>query len=555
MDTLDITVVRGGALDERAAVGWIIRLAKALERLHSRGVVHGNVTAEAVEIAGPKPTSRGALIASTRLRPLAPYHSPERVAGGPVSPESDTWAVAVTLHYALTGALPFPGESDLEVRKRISGPRPSSLADSNVMDRGLQRILAQAFHRDVARRLSRIRSLREALEAWHPDPAAKQLPPLDEDARSAAGTEAAQSVARSDNDGERLTPVVPIDPASSFAVPTVDDDDEKTVVRPEPVSFQQHRALFGPRFAGGIGPARPPQVTPPPPASSAPSKTVSAPPGVPPLRRAALPPGDAGAPFPTAPLTDDDPTPVSIEFGLFESEPISTDEIEPAPASVNEPAPDRAKAPVSAPSHAVAPASGRAKTPVSARSHAVAPASGRAKAPASARSHATRARPAAAPVKATKGRPAMNVPPPGESPRAKGRIWTSFLAVLVIAIGLTTIHRPPSALGAGSMALAEPRGASATAPSAVPSATATSATATSAVPSATATAGTGVVNNAAPGAAASATASPTTSAAAASPCGQPWPAGDLRILTPGSRQLLHRKCHELPLQPAGVAVE
>ncbi len=246
VETLASRVARDGALDEQDAVGWIIRLVKALEPIHALGVAHGAITAEALKIEGPSGGSRGLLADASRVRDLLAYHSPERGGGGPISPEDDTWAVAVTLYLALTGALPFPGADDREVQKRIAGAQPSPLAVFDVGDDVLQQILLRALQRDLEGRLTRVRDLREALEAWHPDPGAKQLPPLGDDDEPPAGSGVGPlpSEAKAHAVDERLTPVTAVDPSSSFAMPMEDDEDEATRVRPVALTEQQLQLML-----------------------------------------------------------------------------------------------------------------------------------------------------------------------------------------------------------------------------------------------------------------------------------------------------------------------
>jgi eukaryotic-like serine/threonine-protein kinase len=181
VETLGSRIAREGALKEVDAVGWIIRLAKSLEPIHALRVAHGSVTAEAIKIEAPAFNSKGYLIDARHLHDQVAYHSPERADGESISPANDTWAVTVTLYLALTGSLPFPGADDRDVKKRILGPPASPLAVFDVGDEGLQRIIDRAFSRDLPNRLTSLRALREALEAWHPDPNAKHAPPLDDE--------------------------------------------------------------------------------------------------------------------------------------------------------------------------------------------------------------------------------------------------------------------------------------------------------------------------------------------------------------------------------------
>lgn len=179
MKTLASWIVRDEGLTDVDAAGWIIRLARTLEPIHVLGVAHGNITADAIQIEGAAPTSRGWIVVPRHLRDQAAYHSPERASGEGASTEDDTWAAAVLLYVAIARSLPFPGADDREVRRRILGSPAAPLAAAGVNDEHLQRIFDRAFSRDILERITSLRELREALEGWHPDPFADDLPSLD----------------------------------------------------------------------------------------------------------------------------------------------------------------------------------------------------------------------------------------------------------------------------------------------------------------------------------------------------------------------------------------
>jgi eukaryotic-like serine/threonine-protein kinase len=251
VETLASWIARDGALNELDAVGWIIRLAKGLEPIHALGVAHGSVTAEAVRIEDSSCTSRGFLVDARRLHDLVAYHSPERADGEEISPANDTWAVAVTLYLALTGSLPFPGVSDQDVKKRILGPPASPLAVFDVGDDGLQRILDRAFSRDATKRLTKLRDLRQALEAWHTDPDVSKLPPLDDEGDKEDSSSAYRAMldarARADDDddaGESATISVPLRPAAATGVAALQEDDEGATEVRNLSTFQEHLAAY-----------------------------------------------------------------------------------------------------------------------------------------------------------------------------------------------------------------------------------------------------------------------------------------------------------------------
>jgi len=179
VQTLASHIVRAEGLPAVAAVGWIIRLARTLEPIHELGVAHGGLTADALLSDGPAPGTRGQILAPRLIREQAAFHGPERAAGEGASPEDDTWAASVLLYFALANALPFPGDNDRDVRRRIVAGKAPPLATYHAGDDKLQEIMDRALSRSVLERITSLSSLREALEDWHPHPAARDLPPLE----------------------------------------------------------------------------------------------------------------------------------------------------------------------------------------------------------------------------------------------------------------------------------------------------------------------------------------------------------------------------------------
>jgi Protein kinase domain len=201
LETLADRIARDGALNELDAVGWVIRLVKRIESIHALGRVHGGISPECVQTSGVPRTSQGLLLEASRIAARPLYHSPERVQGGPTSQADDAWAVGLTLYTLLTGTNPFAASSEGEARRKILGGTLSPLAVYDVGDDDLQRILDDLLTPNAARRAANLGKLRTELEAWHPDPSARDLPALEE------------QVAASDDDDD-------------------DDDDPRTMLRP-----------------------------------------------------------------------------------------------------------------------------------------------------------------------------------------------------------------------------------------------------------------------------------------------------------------------------------
>ncbi|WP_434043754.1 MULTISPECIES: hypothetical protein [Sorangium] len=180
METLAARIARAGPLPARDAVGWVIRLAKRVERMHGRGTVHGRLSAACVVMGDEPCASQGWLSDPLETPAFVSYRSPERAAGEGPSRGDDTWALGVTLYVALSGKHPFPAESDRELRRLQGAGAAPRVTAAGAEGDALWRVLEQALARDARERIVEVAALRRALEAARPGDGLEELPPLDE---------------------------------------------------------------------------------------------------------------------------------------------------------------------------------------------------------------------------------------------------------------------------------------------------------------------------------------------------------------------------------------
>ena len=168
-----------------------IRMLSALHYLHQNHVLHLDVKPDNVTMGDP-PRLLDLSLAQTFSTPVklrhavgtSPYMPPEQCEHGDVSPQSDLFALGVTLYEALSGMQPFSIGDDAAADRAARYPQlveePQPLGDIMEVHPLLERIVMQCLARDPARRPrsavdaamaleSVLESLRsEDLYAWPP---------------------------------------------------------------------------------------------------------------------------------------------------------------------------------------------------------------------------------------------------------------------------------------------------------------------------------------------------------------------------------------------------
>lgn len=183
-------IARRGRLPADEAVAVARDIVAGLTPLHARGLVHCDVKPGNVMIGrgGTKLIDFG--IARPLRQPTAgatsvgSLHSmsPEQLRGDELTPASDLFAVGVVLFEALTGRVPFPGDSPAEViAAHAAGPvaRPSQVVDG-VPER-LEDAILQALDLDPASRFASAAAMDAALQATISAEEPEPRPPDDED--------------------------------------------------------------------------------------------------------------------------------------------------------------------------------------------------------------------------------------------------------------------------------------------------------------------------------------------------------------------------------------
>jgi eukaryotic-like serine/threonine-protein kinase len=176
--TLGALVRRAGPLPLPRALAITDQILAGLAALHAAGVVHQDVQPDNVFLtrASGSAEERAVLLdlgfareagsgARASLFGTPAFMSPEQaLAGRAITAQSDLFAAALLLSYALTGKPPFPGEAPRDVLVAIvrSAPVPVRRARRDVPVE-LDRILARALAKHPDARFSGAAEMRSAL--------------------------------------------------------------------------------------------------------------------------------------------------------------------------------------------------------------------------------------------------------------------------------------------------------------------------------------------------------------------------------------------------------
>jgi serine/threonine protein kinase len=156
----------------RRAIDILGQIADALDHIHRRGIVHGDVKADNImltgETDGPSSGARRRRIARLLDFGLARrpggeteeevsgsphYLAPERAAGGPPSVAADVYALGVLCYLLFTGTLPFDGNVVEILMAQINQPPPDmSERRGEEMEEALEALVLRAMAKDPSHR-------------------------------------------------------------------------------------------------------------------------------------------------------------------------------------------------------------------------------------------------------------------------------------------------------------------------------------------------------------------------------------------------------------------
>jgi outer membrane protein assembly factor BamB len=174
-------MLRGGQpLPIATALGIAARIAVALEHSHEQGVVHrdvkpsnvivtpsGDVKVLDFGIAKLLTDQATQITATGRMVGTPAYISPEQARGGPVDARTDQYSLGCLLYQALTGRVPFSGDSVFAVlgQHLTTPPAPPSSLVPGGLPAAVEAVVLRLMAKEAGDRFPTMAAARRALEA------------------------------------------------------------------------------------------------------------------------------------------------------------------------------------------------------------------------------------------------------------------------------------------------------------------------------------------------------------------------------------------------------
>jgi serine/threonine protein kinase len=159
----------------------LVQIADALEHIHRRGIVHGDVKADNIMLTVENDGARRRWVArlldfglarrpggdhDEALNGSPHYLAPERAAGGPPSVAADIYALGVVGYLMLTAALPFDGAVVeilmAHINQEVVSP---SKRRAEPIDPAVEQLILRALAKDPAKRHGSAAAFRAELNA------------------------------------------------------------------------------------------------------------------------------------------------------------------------------------------------------------------------------------------------------------------------------------------------------------------------------------------------------------------------------------------------------
>ena len=168
----------GGKMPAERAIHLVIKICRALDHIHSHGVVHRDLKPENIMvdehdnikiidfgISANAGSRRITFAKLTDTMGTPDYISPEQVKGGRGDARSDVYAVGVMLYEMLTGRVPFTGSNPFAIMndRLLNNPIPPRELNPEISPQ-LQEVLYRALERNPRNRYHSARDFAHDLE-------------------------------------------------------------------------------------------------------------------------------------------------------------------------------------------------------------------------------------------------------------------------------------------------------------------------------------------------------------------------------------------------------
>ena len=153
-------------------------VAAGLEAAHAAGIVHRDLKASNVILAGSPPVAKlldfgvaklidvGTRLTVTGINVGTPASmAPEQIAGGPITPATDVYALAVLVFRMLVGRYPFAAANAVEMQDRHLRATTAVPGAFDPALRPFDAVLLRALEKDPARRHPSVAALVADLRA------------------------------------------------------------------------------------------------------------------------------------------------------------------------------------------------------------------------------------------------------------------------------------------------------------------------------------------------------------------------------------------------------
>jgi len=166
-------------LDPARAVRIVRQVAAALDAAHKRGLIHRDVKPPNVLVAGDGGehayltdfglSKQAAAVGMTRTGHFVgtpDFVAPEQIRGEGLDARADVYALGCLLYHALTGAAPFPRDSELgKMYAHLSDPPPAAAATKPDVPPALDAVIARGMAKEPDERFESAGDLARAAEA------------------------------------------------------------------------------------------------------------------------------------------------------------------------------------------------------------------------------------------------------------------------------------------------------------------------------------------------------------------------------------------------------